>query len=138
VAGDSSWVDFSPMKDATLTRPADTIAVAEVVWDDSDVHAGWVGTDGAGGGCDGGDNDPTNTTNKGLMGHRGTYPSGPKKIANFIYWDGHAKNRPWAQTMMPLTQNQWELNPNPDPTNTTLHYAWGDNRTIKDVCYDLK
>ncbi len=136
-AGSSSWVDYKPMRDATLVRPADTIAVGEVVWDDSDIHAGWVGVDGSGSGCDGGDNDPKQT-NPGLMGHRGTYPHGPGKQANFIFWDGHAKNRHWAQTLMPLTQNQWEISPDPNPANQVLHYAWGDQRTMVDVCFDLK
>jgi prepilin-type N-terminal cleavage/methylation domain-containing protein len=136
-AGSESWVDYRPMKDSRLVRAANTIAVGEVVWDDSDVHAGWVGVNSSGGGCDGGDNNP-NEPNKGLMGHRGTYPNGPKKQANFIYWDGHAKNRNWAQTLMPLTRNEWELNPSQDPNNKTLVYAWGDSREMVDVCYDLK
>lgn len=136
-AGSSSWVDYSVLSDATLGRPANIIAIAEVVWDDSDVHAGWVGVDGGGGGCDGGDNNPAEQ-NKGLMGHRGTYPSGPGKVANFIFWDGHVKSRHWAQTLMPLNQNQWELNPDPNPANTQLHYSDGEVRTMVDVCYDLK
>jgi prepilin-type N-terminal cleavage/methylation domain-containing protein/prepilin-type processing-associated H-X9-DG protein len=127
----TSWVDMSPLSDAKLTRPANTIAVGEVVWDDSDIHAGWVGLSTpngvGGGGCDGGDNDPNQQT-PGIMGHRGTYPHGPAKVANFTYWDGHAKIRHWSQTLLPLTQNEWQIEPNPDPTNTHLVYSWGDNR----------
>jgi prepilin-type N-terminal cleavage/methylation domain-containing protein/prepilin-type processing-associated H-X9-DG protein len=138
-AGSSAWVDYRPLKDARLVRPAETIAIGEVAWDDADVHIGWAGIDGGGGGCDGGDNDP-NQPNKGLMGHRSTYPSGPGKQANFTFWDGHAKNRRWAQTVLPLRQNQWVIDPVNDVTNngTVAHYAWGDARTIVDVCYDLK
>lgn len=136
-AGSTDWVDYKPLNDGALSRPAGTIAVGEVVWDDSDVHAGWVGVDANGGGCDGGDDNPTEK-NPGLMGHRGTWPHGPRKQANFIFWDGHAKNRNWARTLMPLTENQWELDPSPDPNNRTVHYAWGDQRDIDDVCFDLK
>jgi len=139
-AGSSSWVDYSPMKDAKLSRPADTIAVGEVAWDDSDIHAGWVCTDShvpdAGGGCDGGDN-RTPEPHKGIMGHRGSYPNGPGKVGNFIFWDGHAKNRKWAQTALPTTQNQWSIEPS-QPGDNQIHYAWGDNRVCNDVCYTLK
>lgn len=136
-AGSSSWVDYSTLSDAALGRPANIIAVGEIVWNQSDVHAGWVGINSTGGGCDGGDNNPAEP-NKGLMGHRGTYPNGPRKQANFVYWDGHAKNRNWAQTLMPLPNNEWELNPNPDPNDRMVRYAWGDVREMVDVCYSLK
>lgn len=137
--GASSWVDVHPLKDAKLTRPADTIAIGEVAWDDADVHIGWTGLDAGGGGCDGGDNNPAETR-KGLMGHRGSYPSGPGKQANFTFWDGHAKNRRWGQTTLPLNTNQWVIDPanDVDLANNQVHYAWGDVRTIVDVCYDLK
>jgi prepilin-type N-terminal cleavage/methylation domain-containing protein/prepilin-type processing-associated H-X9-DG protein len=136
--GNNSWVDFKPMRDARLIRPADTIAVGEVTWDDADIHVGWVGVDSGGGGCDGGDNNPAEP-HKGLMGHRGTYPSGPAKQANFIFWDGHAKYRRYGQTVMPLKTNQWVLDPSTDVhDNNRLRYAWGDDREIVDTCYDLK
>jgi prepilin-type N-terminal cleavage/methylation domain-containing protein len=130
-------VDASPLSDARLTRPADTIAIAEVAWNDSDVHIGWLMVDPGGGGCDGGDNDP-NQSYKGLWKHRGTYPNGPQPPANFIYWDGHAKTMRWARTIVPLTTNQWELDPNPDPANRTVHYADGQTRDFADICYSLK
>jgi len=137
-AGSSDWVNYKPLKDAKLTRPADTIAIGEVAWDDADVHIGWIGVDGGGGGCDGGDNNPAEA-HKGLMGHRGTYPSGPGKQANFTFWDGHAKNRRWISTLLPLTNNQWVIDPLTDVTNngTVAHYAWGDARTLVKGCYDL-
>jgi prepilin-type N-terminal cleavage/methylation domain-containing protein len=137
--GASSWVDVSPLRDSTLTRPADTIAIGEVAWDDADVHIGWTGIDGGGGGCDGGDNNPAET-HKGLMGHRGTYPSGPGKQAEFAFFDGHAKVRRWGQTTLPLKTNQWVVDPanDVDLANNQVHYSWGDVRTIVDVCYDLK
>lgn len=137
--GASSWVDVSPMSDSRLTRAADTIAVGEVAWDVADVHIGWTGIDSGGGGCDGGDNNRAETR-KGLMGHRGTYPNGPGKQGNFIYWDGHAKSRRFAQTVLPLKQNQWVIDPelDVDVATSQVRYSWGDVRTIVDVCYTLK
>jgi len=137
--GASSWVDMSPLRDAKLTRAADTIAIGEVAWDDADVHIGWLGVDSGGGGCDGGDNNP-GEARKGLMAHRGGYPHGPGKQANFTYWDGHAKNRKWAATVMPLINNQWTIDPasDVDVATSQAHYAWGDTRTLVDVCYTLK
>ena len=137
--GASSWIDMSPLNDARLTRAADTIAIGEVAWDDADVHVGWTGIDGSGNGCDGGDNNPAETR-KGLMGHRATYPNGPGKQANFTYWDGHAKNRRWAQTTLPLQNNQWVIDnvSDVDLVKHQVHYSWGDVRTITDVCYTLK
>ena len=136
--GNNSWVDFAPMRDAKLVRPADTIAVGEVTWDDADVHIGWVGVDSGGGGCDGGDNNPKEP-HKGLMGHRGTYPSGPGKQANFIFWDSHAKYRRYQQTVMPLPQTSGCSTRLPmSTTRIRARYAWGDDREIVDTCYDLK
>jgi len=135
----NSWIDFRPLSDARLTRAADTIAIGEVAWDDADIHAGWVGLNSGGGGCDGGDNNPAETR-KGLMGHRGTYGNGPGKQANFTFWDGHAKNRRWGQTLLPLQNNQWVIDPLSDVNLVTheLHYSWGDVREMVDVCYTLK
>jgi len=139
----NSWTSTASLSDARLVRPAETIAVGEVAWDDADVHIGWAGKDtvggpGVGGGCDGGDNDP-NEVRKGLMKHR-SYPNGPHGAQNFIYWDGHAKNRPIAATVLPLNRNQWSIDPSSDvnAAGTQVSYAWGDVRTIVDVCYTLK
>jgi prepilin-type N-terminal cleavage/methylation domain-containing protein len=141
---ESSWTDLSPMKDAKLVRPAETIAVGEITWQTVDVHIGWAGKDavggwGVGGGCDGGDNNQ-GEQKKGLMKHRATYPHGPTPPANFIYWDGHAKTQNWKSTVLPLTRNQWVLNPETDVLNngTQARYSWGDVRTIVDVCQSLK
>ena len=115
------------------------LARTGIAWDDADVHVGWTGVDSGGGGCDGGDNNPTEGR-KGLMGHRSTYPHGPGKQANFIFWDGHAKNRRWAQTVLPLKTNQWvlDIDSDVDLANNQVHYSCGDVRTIVDVCYTLK
>ena len=143
---ESSWTDLSPMKDAKLVRPAETIAIAEIAWQTADVHVGWAGKDavggaGVGGGCDGGDNNAAEQR-KGLYKHRGAYPhgSGGNAPGNFIYWDGHAKTRPWKATVLPLQNNQWSLDPqnDVDVANATVRYSWGDQRTIRDVCYSLK
>ena len=138
--GMDTWdppVTVKPLRDARLVRPAETIAVGEVAWDDADVHIGWAGRSDATGGCDGGDND-VNQMLPGLMAHRNAYPKGPGKQANFTFWDGHAKNYRWAQTVLPLKQNKWSLDPTNDVIGDRIFYSWGDIRTINDVCYDLK
>jgi prepilin-type processing-associated H-X9-DG protein len=63
------------------------------------------------------------------------HPAG--KLGNFVFYDGHAKSRKWLQTLYPLTQNQWELVPNPDPKNHVLtspfyQYAAPDGPAAKE------
>jgi len=36
---------------------------------------------------------------------------------NFVFFDGHAKSKKWLSTLYPVNQNNWVLNPNPDPNN---------------------
>jgi prepilin-type processing-associated H-X9-DG protein len=48
-----------------------------------------------------------------------THPAG--RTANFIFYDGHVKNKKWLSTLYPFNQNNWELNPNPDPNNRKLN-----------------
>ena len=39
------------------------------------------------------------------------------KNANFIFYDGHVKTKKWLSTLYPVNQNNWVLDPNPDPAN---------------------
>ena len=39
------------------------------------------------------------------------------KVGNFVFFDGHAKSKKWLSTLYPLHQNNWVLDPNPDPAN---------------------
>ena len=38
----------------------------------------------------------------------------------FIFFDGHVKSKKWLATLYPVNENNWELAPNPDPTNRRL------------------
>ena len=40
--------------------------------------------------------------------------------------------------VLPLKNNQWVIDPTSDVVGNNAHYAWGDVRTILDVCYSLK
>jgi hypothetical protein len=55
--GVSSWVSFTPLSDASLSRSSDVIAVAENTWEAIDVHYEWTWVDSPG--CY---NPPQNTT----------------------------------------------------------------------------
>ncbi len=100
-----------PLADAAITRSADTIAIGEEASGWADINAFWAL-----------DNPGPNSTCSWPFTHLGSYPNGnPSGPANWIFWDGHAKAKHWSQTVYPLTQNNWELNPNPDPQNTTMN-----------------
>jgi prepilin-type N-terminal cleavage/methylation domain-containing protein/prepilin-type processing-associated H-X9-DG protein len=108
--GAAGWgADLSPLSDAALAKPADTIAICETEWRDADVNPEWLlqGT----GQCN----------DKAVMTHF-------QNKANFVYWDGHAASRSWLQTLFPLSQNQWQRdNTGTRDTDTTLRSAWGWN-----------
>jgi hypothetical protein len=86
-----------PLRVAQLVRPGDTILVAETLAPWPDMHAGplWA-----------------------LCWSIFVHPTG--KVGNFIFHDGHVKTKRWLSTLYPLTENNWELLPNPDPKNRTL------------------
>jgi prepilin-type N-terminal cleavage/methylation domain-containing protein/prepilin-type processing-associated H-X9-DG protein len=86
-----------PVKWAEVTRPADTILIAEAHSTAADVHPDWMWS-----AC------------PGVFAH----PSG--KVGNFIFFDGHVKSRKWLSTLFPLTDNNWELSPSPDPNRRKL------------------
>jgi prepilin-type N-terminal cleavage/methylation domain-containing protein len=106
--------------DARLTRPADTMAIAESTWGNADISPGYTLTDAAGGTCD------TNISWTGspdplTFMHRGGWPNGnPGGPANFIYYDGHAKAKHWLATVWPIATNNWEYDPDQNPTSTTI------------------
>jgi prepilin-type N-terminal cleavage/methylation domain-containing protein/prepilin-type processing-associated H-X9-DG protein len=86
-----------PIRAAQLVRPADTLIIGESTWPTSDMGAEWLWQSAY---C------------AALFTHQGS------KMANFIFFDGHAKSKKWLQTLYPLTQNNWEPGqPNPDPNN---------------------
>jgi prepilin-type N-terminal cleavage/methylation domain-containing protein/prepilin-type processing-associated H-X9-DG protein len=93
-----------PLRLAQLTRASDTILIAEdqgVPY--PDMYAAWLWGHAAGGN---------------LCTAIFAHPAG--KVGNFIFYDGHVKSKKWLATLYPLTQNNWELSPNSDPSNRTL------------------
>jgi len=102
-----TWTDPKPLSDAQLVRPSDTIAIAEETISsynngnaDPDIHASWLWGESCG----------NNPPDRSGFEHYGGYPGGPGTMANFVYWDGHVKARRWSQTLLPISQNQWQLN----------------------------
>jgi prepilin-type N-terminal cleavage/methylation domain-containing protein/prepilin-type processing-associated H-X9-DG protein len=93
-----------PLRQAQLVRAADTLFICESTWGQGDMHAGWLW-----GVC------------PGIFSH----PAG--KVGNFIFYDGHVKNKKWLKTLYPLNENNWELNPNPDPNNHKINGPPGCN-----------
>jgi prepilin-type N-terminal cleavage/methylation domain-containing protein len=108
----ASWIPADdkhagpPLRFAEVTRPTETILVAENAWGvadilPEDVIGGWhVGA-------------MSNCAN--VFAH----PAG--KVGNFIYYDGHVKSKKWLATLYPVNQNNWERGePNPDPNNRQI------------------
>jgi prepilin-type processing-associated H-X9-DG protein len=98
-----------PLRMAQVTRPADTLFIGESTWGQGDIHAEWLWR-----GCEG------------VFAH----PSG--KVANIVFYDGHVKSKKWLSTLFPLNQNNWELNPNHDPTNRKLNGVPGCDSIVPD------
>ena len=55
------------------------------------------------------------------------HPTG--QVGVFIFHDGHAKPKKWLSTLYPLTENNWELQPNPDPKNRNIRGPLGCQET---------
>jgi prepilin-type processing-associated H-X9-DG protein len=92
----------APLNEAKVPRPAETIIIGENTWATADIHMEWTW-----GICNG------------VQTHFASRSAGGR--ANFIFFDGHAKNMKHAQTVFPINENKWELNPNPDPNNRRIN-----------------
>jgi prepilin-type N-terminal cleavage/methylation domain-containing protein/prepilin-type processing-associated H-X9-DG protein len=136
--GVNSWVNFSPLTDAKLSRSSDTIAIAENTWGSVDVHAQWSFQGGPG--C--ADGVGATADQAGLFQHMGGYPAGhPSGPANFTFYDGHSKSLKWAMVDFPLNQNKWNAaTPNPNLKNgDVLPYDWGtDSGSPSILCPNLQ
>jgi prepilin-type processing-associated H-X9-DG protein len=86
-----------PLRYAQLVRAADTIVIAESPQVFADVSPVWLWQD-----C------PS------------VFTHSAGKVGNFIFADGHVKTKKWLSTFYPLPENNWELSPNPDPSNRQL------------------
>jgi prepilin-type processing-associated H-X9-DG protein len=94
------------LRQAQVVRPAETLFIAESTWGQGDMHAQWLWT-----------------TCPGVFAH-------PTKTVNIIYYDGHVKTKKWLSTLYPLTENNWELQPNPDAKNRKMNGPPGCNYTV--------
>ena len=104
----NDWANKRPLKDASINRPANLVAVGETTWRQGDFGPDWFlnGT----GQC----------TGHALYAHRAL--NGP---TNLIYWDGHAKNKKWGRVMFPLTENEMVNNPPTNASDTHVVTDWG-------------
>jgi prepilin-type N-terminal cleavage/methylation domain-containing protein len=86
-----------PLRTSQLVRPADTIMVAEskTTWADMDMYPIWAQ-------C------------------YAIFAHSTGQVGTFIFHDGHVKTKKWLATLYPLNENNWELQPNPDPNNRKL------------------
>ena len=66
----------------------------------------------------GGGSDPEYGRLYGAFTHQ-TFP-GPGGKGNFLYFDGHAHAKTWAQTIFPNDKNEWQTNAEPTPGQTTF------------------
>lgn len=93
--------------DAGISRPSNTIMVAESIRGDADLNAQWMWSW----------ETATNAYDKYRLFTHLKYP-GPGGKGNFIYFDGHVKTKTWAQTILPMTQNEWQTtDPSQDAPN---------------------
>jgi prepilin-type processing-associated H-X9-DG protein len=88
-----------PLRVAQVTRPADTIFISECLWPNADLFGQWL-------------------VNKPWC--PGVFAHSTGHAGNFVFFDGHAKTKKWLSTLYPVNQNNWLLDPNPDPKNLHL------------------
>ena len=85
-----------PLRMGDVSRPADTILISECLWPNADLYGEWL-------------------TRKDWC--PGVFAHSAGKVGNFIFFDGHVKSKKWLSTLYPVNENNWVLNPNPDPAN---------------------
>jgi prepilin-type N-terminal cleavage/methylation domain-containing protein/prepilin-type processing-associated H-X9-DG protein len=92
--------------DAAISRPGNTIMVAESIRGDADLNAQWTWSW----------KDSDSLYDRARMFTHLKWP-GPGGKGNFIYFDGHVKTKTWAQTVVPADKNEWQTN-EPTPGQT--------------------
>jgi prepilin-type processing-associated H-X9-DG protein len=60
--------------------------------------------------------------------HVFAHPAG--KVGNFLFYDGHVKGKKWLKTLYPVHENNWELLPNPDPSNRQIKGPLGCDMVV--------
>jgi prepilin-type N-terminal cleavage/methylation domain-containing protein/prepilin-type processing-associated H-X9-DG protein len=104
----SDWKGVSPpLREAQVAHPSQTILIAENRSSAADVHPHWMWTY-----C------------------RSVFAHAAGQVGNFIFCDGHAKSSKWLSTLYPLAQNNWELEPSPDPSRNKLRGPSGCDQVV--------
>jgi len=105
------WMNKKPLKEASINRPANLVAIGETTWREGDFGLDWFqDTQGQCGG-------------HALFGHRGY--NGP---ANFVYFDGHVKSKKWGAIAYPPSKSELVNNPPTDPNDPKYNHLitdWG-------------
>jgi prepilin-type N-terminal cleavage/methylation domain-containing protein/prepilin-type processing-associated H-X9-DG protein len=134
-SGANNWVpvsnpdpNFFPKRagltDASINRPANLVAIGESTWRQPEFSPDWMFNET-------GNGDFCNA--RALYSHRGTTGK-----VNLVYYDGHARNRRWDQTMWPLTQNELVNTPPTSDTATEITTDWGWTITVGTYCNNFK
>ena len=97
-----------PLRLSQVVRSSETILIAENQWSVPDVAAGPIWNDSS-----------VPNQCRMIFAHPGV------KLGNFIFYDGHVKTKKWLSTLYPLNENNWELSPDPDPSNRQLNSVAG-------------
>jgi len=104
----TDWAPKKPLKMASINKPANLIAIGETTWRQGDFGPDWW------------NNNTDQCNGHALYAHRGL--NGP---SNFVYYDGHAKNKKYVQTMWPLVNSEIVNNPPTNPTDKHVVTDWG-------------
>jgi prepilin-type N-terminal cleavage/methylation domain-containing protein len=114
----------APLSEAGINRPANLVAIGESTWRQPEFSPDWMFQEtGNGDFC----------RNRALYSHRGVTGK-----SNLIYYDGHAKNKRWDQTMWPLTQNELVNTPPTSNSATTITTDWGWTMTVGTYCTEWR
>jgi prepilin-type processing-associated H-X9-DG protein len=99
-----------PVRWAQLERPSDTFLISESQWHFPDMHVIWLFDDFSCG---------------------GVFSHAAGKMANFVFYDGHAKSKKWISTLYPLSQNNWQATePSTDPNNRRVSKVPGCDYSV--------
>ena len=101
--------DTLPLRVAQVVRPADTLLIAESTWGQGDLNPDFL-----------------------LRACPAVFSHPAGRMPNIIFYDGHVKSKKWLSTLYPLNQNNWVLEPDPDPNVHKLNGPPGCDLVVPD------
>jgi prepilin-type N-terminal cleavage/methylation domain-containing protein len=101
--------DTLPLRVAQVVRPADTLLIAESTWGQGDLNPDFL-----------------------LRACPAVFSHPAGRMPNIIFYDGHVKSKKWLSTLYPLNQNNWVLEPDPDPNVRKLNGPPGCDLVVPD------